>query len=64
MAGVAYPESGNFISGMGAVFVDIDNDGWHDIWHTAIEGESFPLFRNHKAWAISSKSPTPAAWAT
>jgi hypothetical protein len=46
-AGVAYPESGNFISGMGSDFKDIDNDGWDDIWHTAIEGESFPLFRNH-----------------
>lgn len=45
-AGVAYPESGAFISGMGADFRDLDNDGWEDIWHTAIEGESFPLFRN------------------
>ena len=45
-AGVAYPDSGAFISGMGADFRDIDNDGWDDIWHTAIEGESFPLFRN------------------
>ncbi|MBZ5586353.1 MAG: CRTAC1 family protein, partial [Acidobacteriia bacterium] len=27
-------------------FKDVDNDGWDDIWHTAIEGESFPLFRN------------------
>ncbi len=44
--GVAFPESGAFISGMGADFRDIDNDGWPDIWHTAIEGESFPLFRN------------------
>jgi len=45
-AAVAYPESGAFISGMGADFRDVDNDGWDDIWHTAIEGESFPLFRN------------------
>ena len=44
-AGVAYPESGSFISGMGADFKDIDNDGYDDIWHTAIEGESFPLFQ-------------------
>ena len=44
--GVAYPESGAFISGMGADFRDIDNDGWDDIWHTAIEGETFPLFKN------------------
>ena len=45
-AGVAYPEPGAFISGMGADFKDIDNDGYEDLWHTAIEGESFPLFRN------------------
>jgi enediyne biosynthesis protein E4 len=44
--GVAYPQSGAFISGMGADFRDVDNDGWDDIWHTAIEGELFPLFRN------------------
>jgi len=45
-AGVAFPESGAFISGMGADFKDIDNDGWEDLWHTAIENESFPLFKN------------------
>ena len=45
-AGVAYPESGAFISSMGADFRDVDNDGRPDIWHTAIEGETFPLFRN------------------
>lgn len=48
-AGVAYPDSGNFISGMGAEFKDIDNDGYDDIWHTAIEEESFPLFKNRGA---------------
>ncbi len=48
-AGVAYPESGAFISGMGADFKDIDNDGFEDLWHTAIEGESFPLFKNRGA---------------
>ncbi len=47
--GVAYPESGSFISGMGADFIDIDNDGYDDIWHTAIEGETFPLFKNRGA---------------
>jgi len=44
--GVAYPESAKAISGMGADFKDIDNDGRPDIWHTAIENESFPLYRN------------------
>jgi hypothetical protein len=32
----------------GRRFPDVDNDGWDDIWHTAIEGESFPLFKNHR----------------
>ena len=45
-AGVAFPESGAYISGMGVDFKDVDNDGWDDLWHTAIEGESFPLFKN------------------
>jgi len=44
--GVAYPESASAISGMGADFRDIDNDGRPDLWHTAIENESFPLYVN------------------
>jgi hypothetical protein len=31
---------------MGADFKDVDNDGRPDIWHTAVENESFPLFQN------------------
>ena len=27
-------------------FKDVDNDGRPDIWHTAVENESFPLFHN------------------
>ena len=45
-AGVAYDESGKAVSGMGAVFRDLNNDGRPDIWHTAIEHELFPLFLN------------------
>jgi hypothetical protein len=45
-AGVAYSENGKAISGMGAEFRDLDNDGLPDIWHTATELETFPLFRN------------------
>ena len=44
--GVAYSENGKAVSGMGAEFRDLDNDGWPDIWHTAVELETFPLFRN------------------
>ena len=45
-SGVAYPESASAISGMGADFKDVYNDGHPDIWHTAIENESFPLYQN------------------
>ena len=45
-AGVAYAQSGSAISGMGADFKDVDNDGRPDIWHTAVENETFPLFQN------------------
>jgi hypothetical protein len=46
VAGVAVPESGRPISGMGVDFQDYDNDGWEDIHLTGISGEMFPLFRN------------------
>ena len=45
-AGVAYTENGTVVSGMGAEFRDVNNDGFPDIWHTAIENETFPLFQN------------------
>jgi hypothetical protein len=31
---------------MGSDFRDVDNDGLPDIWHTAVETETFPLFIN------------------
>lgn len=48
-AGVAYNEDGDAIAGMGAEFRDVNNDGLPDIWHTAIENETFPLFVNRGA---------------
>src|SRR5262249_21261693 len=45
-SGVAYAQSGSALSGMGADFKDADNDGRPDLWHTAIENESFPLYQN------------------
>ena len=44
--GVAYPDSGSYMSGMGADFRDLDNDGYDDLWVTGFEGDTFPLFRN------------------
>jgi hypothetical protein len=55
-SGVAYPESANAISGMGADFRDVDNDGRPDIWHTAIENESFPLYVNQGGGSFLEKT--------
>jgi hypothetical protein len=46
LAGVAYNENGRTVAGMGTDFRDIDNDGRPDIFHTAMFGDSFPLYRN------------------
>src|SRR5208282_4897463 len=45
-AGAALPDDGNAISGMGADFRDYNNDGLPDIVFTALQGQTFPLFRN------------------
>ena len=45
-AGVALPFHGEYVSGMGADFRDLDNDGFPDIVFVALQNESFPLFRN------------------
>jgi hypothetical protein len=45
-AGVAYTELGDEISGMGADARDFDNDGRVDVFQTALDGETMPLFRN------------------
>lgn len=44
-AGVAFAEDGNPISGMGAEFRDLFNHGHPDIWLTAMENQTFPLFK-------------------
>jgi len=45
-AGVALAEGGNVISGMGVDFRDLFNRGLPDIWITAMEKQTFPLFKN------------------
>lgn len=45
-AGVAYGNNGLALSGMGADFRDVNNDGRPDIWHTSVEFETFPLYGN------------------
>jgi enediyne biosynthesis protein E4 len=46
LAGVAYGAHGTALSGMGSDFRDVNNDGRPDIWHTAVEHETFPLYVN------------------
>ena len=45
-AGVALPEGGQFISGMGLDFRDFNNDGYPDIAFVALNNQTFPLFLN------------------
>lgn len=45
-AGVALPEDGQFVSGMGLDFRDYNNDGWPDIFFVALPKQTFPLFQN------------------
>jgi tetratricopeptide (TPR) repeat protein len=45
-AGVAVNDSGRPVSGMGVDFRDYDNDGLPDLIVSALEGETYPLFKN------------------
>jgi len=45
-ANVALRESGEFISGMGVDFRDLDNDGLPDLCVVALDNETFPIYRN------------------
>jgi hypothetical protein len=58
-AGVAYGSNGAALAGMGSDFRDVNNDGLPDIWHTAVEFETFPLYGNRghgdfADWTVSS----------
>jgi hypothetical protein len=44
--GVALPEDGAFVSGMGLDFRDYNNDGYPDIVFVALAQQTFPLFKN------------------
>ncbi len=46
--GVSVPASGRPVSAMGTDIQDYDNDGWEDVFFTALSGETFPLFRNDR----------------
>jgi hypothetical protein len=46
--GSALTEDGNFISGMGLDFRDLDNDGYPDIAFVALNNQTFPIFHNEQ----------------
>jgi hypothetical protein len=48
-SGVAVPQDGKPVSGMGVAADDIDNDGKPDLVYTALRDETFPLYRNRGA---------------
>ena len=50
--GVALPEQGNLISGMGCDFRDLNNDGFPDIALSALQNESFPIYQNASGTAF------------
>ncbi len=58
-AGVAYNESGKTVAGMGTDFRDLSNSGLPDIFHTAMFGDTFPLYKNlgnHQFEDVTSSS--------
>jgi hypothetical protein len=50
--GVALPERGAPVAGMGADARDVDNDGRPDLFVTALTADMFPLFRNLRGGAF------------
>jgi hypothetical protein len=64
-AGVAYTQDGRIVSGMGANFVDVNNDGRPDIWMTALPMQTFPLYLNRGGGEFENVSErTGLAWQT
>ena len=62
---VAYNPHGRTVSGMGADFRDVNNDGRPDIWFTALATETFPLFLNRGQGEFDDATMSSGlAWAT
>lgn len=56
LAGVALLDHGKPIASMGADFRDYDNDGRPDLVITALNGETFPVFRNQGTGYFSDQT--------
>jgi hypothetical protein len=57
-AAIAMRDDGRLLSNMGADFRDFDNDGLPDIAVTALNGQTFPLFRNLGKGAFEDATQT------
>ncbi|MBM3775197.1 MAG: CRTAC1 family protein [Acidobacteria bacterium] len=55
-SGSALNENGSAFAGMGADFADYDNDGWPDLFVTALSLEGFVLYRNQRDSTFSDVS--------
>lgn len=55
-SGIAYTERGDEVSGMGADARDVDNDGRPDVFQTALDGETMPLFLNLGGLAFEDRT--------
>jgi len=68
--GVAYTANGSLVAGMGAEFRDLNNDGLPDIFHTAMFGNTFPIYKNTgtqfddftESSGVAKLSHTMTAW--
>jgi len=56
--GIAAPEDGRPVSGMGADAQDFDNDGRIDIVYTALRDETFPLYRGADKQFVEVTTPS------
>jgi hypothetical protein len=56
-AGVGFSDSGQPRSGMGVDSVDIDNDGWEDLFIANIDQEMFSLYRNNHDETFAEIAP-------
>ena len=56
LAGVALLDHGKPIASMGADFRDYDNDGKPDLVITALNGETYPVFRNQGGGTFSDQT--------
>jgi hypothetical protein len=64
-AGVAYTPDGRVVSGMGADFRDLNNDGRPDLWLTALPMQTFPLYLNRGNGTFEMATErTGLAWQT